>query len=247
MCSPDESGIESIGNHRSQSIQSQSCRFGRKWFFKNGVSIHQSKGCPAYHQFTAKNVKFRIYFHFFAIDLIDFLLLTFFDDRLSRFEKTNEVLTNCNALASSRFEFVCKDFRTYRQQLSEMKKDLDYIHKTLRLIKGKLATKYPTEFGKAKNERKVDHDLDEEDEEEKEERGAVEEQTTKEKRRETNVGLESSETPKTEEAVEVIQEAIEVSGQEVREDEEQMPEEAKPPTIVQEALEIESQPNKKKE
>jgi hypothetical protein len=47
---------------------------------------------------------------------------------------------------------VSKDFRAFRQQLSGMKKDLDYVHRSLTSIKQKLANQHPVEFAQAKSE-----------------------------------------------------------------------------------------------
>ena len=45
--------------------------------------------------------------------------------RLSRFEKTNEMLLNFNVLAKSRYETTCKEFSRHTQLLYDMKQDLD--------------------------------------------------------------------------------------------------------------------------
>ena len=44
--------------------------------------------------------------------------------RLQRFEKTNEMLTNCNALSQSRLKNVTEDYRKNCKLLLDMKKDL---------------------------------------------------------------------------------------------------------------------------
>lgn len=66
--------------------------------------------------------------------------------RLQRFEKTNEMLTNCNALSQTRLKNVTEDYKKNCKLLMDMKKDLDYIYRKIRTIKGKLETKYPTAF-----------------------------------------------------------------------------------------------------
>jgi hypothetical protein len=48
---------------------------------------------------------------------------------LQRFEKTNEMLTNCNALSANRLKTIGPEFKKHTQLLLEMKKDLDYIFK----------------------------------------------------------------------------------------------------------------------
>lgn len=69
--------------------------------------------------------------------------------RLQRFEKTNEMLTNCNALSASRLKTVAPEFKKHTQQLVDMKKDLDYIFKKIRTLKLKLGNQYPTQFAEA--------------------------------------------------------------------------------------------------
>lgn len=69
--------------------------------------------------------------------------------RLQRFEKTNEMLTNCNALSASRLKTVGPEFKKHTQLLLEMKKDLDYIFKKIRVIKTKLSSQYPEAFQEA--------------------------------------------------------------------------------------------------
>lgn len=59
------------------------------------------------------------------------------------------MLTNCNALSASRLKTVGPEFKKHTQLLIEMKKDLDYIFKKIRLIKTKLSTQYPQEFAEA--------------------------------------------------------------------------------------------------
>ncbi|KAG5899871.1 hypothetical protein JTB14_012336 [Gonioctena quinquepunctata] len=68
---------------------------------------------------------------------------------LQRFEKTNEMLTNCNALSASRLKTVGPEFKKHMQLLTDTKKDLDYIFKKLRVIKSKLSTQYPEAFSEA--------------------------------------------------------------------------------------------------
>lgn len=69
--------------------------------------------------------------------------------RLQRFEKTNEMLTNCNALSASRLKTAGVEFKRHTQLLVDMKKDLDYIFKKIRLIKGRLSAQYPQAFTEA--------------------------------------------------------------------------------------------------
>lgn len=65
---------------------------------------------------------------------------------MQRFEKTNEMLTNCNALSASRLKMVAPEFKKHTQLLIEMKRDLDYIFKKIRVIKSKLSNQYADAF-----------------------------------------------------------------------------------------------------
>ncbi|KAJ6641517.1 KxDL motif-containing protein [Pseudolycoriella hygida] len=65
---------------------------------------------------------------------------------LQRFEKTNEMLLNCNALSTSRLKVATDEFKKHTKLLSEMKKDLDYIFKKIRVIKSKVSSQYPEAF-----------------------------------------------------------------------------------------------------
>lgn len=58
--------------------------------------------------------------------------------RLQRFEKTTEMLTNCNQLSASRLRAASGEFKKHTLLLLEMKKDLEYIFKKIRAIKTKL-------------------------------------------------------------------------------------------------------------
>ena len=58
---------------------------------------------------------------------------------LQRFEKTNEMLSNCNSLSGSRLERANKDFSKHIIHLTEAKKDLEFVFKKIRSIKSKLA------------------------------------------------------------------------------------------------------------
>lgn len=68
---------------------------------------------------------------------------------MQRFEKTNEMLINCNALSASRLKLVGPEFKKHTQTLTDMKKDLDYIFKKIRAIKAKLSSQYPEAFAEA--------------------------------------------------------------------------------------------------
>ncbi|XP_033230374.1 kxDL motif-containing protein CG10681 isoform X1 [Belonocnema kinseyi] len=68
---------------------------------------------------------------------------------LQRFEKTNEMLTNCNQLSVNRLKTAGTEFKKHTALLVEMKKDLDHIFKRIRLIKNKLNQQYPQAFNEA--------------------------------------------------------------------------------------------------
>ncbi|UYV64483.1 KXD1 [Cordylochernes scorpioides] len=65
---------------------------------------------------------------------------------LSRFEKTNEMLSNCNALSAIRLEAATREFRRHVQLLTDMKKDLDSVFRRIRIVKTKLSQQYPAAF-----------------------------------------------------------------------------------------------------
>ncbi|KAH0948179.1 hypothetical protein HN011_012309 [Eciton burchellii] len=68
---------------------------------------------------------------------------------LQRFEKTNEMLTNCNQLSINRLKTAGTEFKKHTALLIEMKRDLDYIFKRIRLVKSKLSQQYPQAFNEA--------------------------------------------------------------------------------------------------
>ena len=70
----------------------------------------------------------------------------FFTPRMQRFEKTNEMLSNCNSLSATRFALAQKEFKKHTALLVDMKKDLDNIFKRIRTIKTKLSNQYPSAF-----------------------------------------------------------------------------------------------------
>ena len=52
---------------------------------------------------------------------------------LSRFEKTNEMLSNFNKLSAGRYEKTVEQFKEHTQVLMEMKRDLDIVFRKIRL------------------------------------------------------------------------------------------------------------------
>lgn len=65
---------------------------------------------------------------------------------LSRFEKTNEMLSTCVALSESRYESARKEFMYYTKLLIDMKCDLDSIFRRVRIFKQNLRQLYPHDF-----------------------------------------------------------------------------------------------------
>ncbi|KAM7356512.1 kxDL motif-containing protein CG10681 isoform 1-T2 [Cochliomyia hominivorax] len=72
---------------------------------------------------------------------------------LQRFEKTNEMLLNCNALSQSRLKQANDDFKRHCKVLTDMKKDLDYIFRKIRSIKQKLSHQYSLAYAEAQPQR----------------------------------------------------------------------------------------------
>lgn len=76
------------------------------------------------------------------------------------------MLVNCNALSTSRLKLAQDEYKKMTKLLLEMKKDLDYIFRKVRIIKGKLNTQYPTAFTLAEAKFKATQVLDENEEDE---------------------------------------------------------------------------------
>nr|CAG4638701.1 EOG090X0CBU [Cyclestheria hislopi] len=68
---------------------------------------------------------------------------------LQRFEKTNEMLVNCNALSQAHLQKATQEFKKHIQLLNDMKKDLDNIFKRIRVLKSKVAGQYPQAYKEA--------------------------------------------------------------------------------------------------
>nr|CAG4650440.1 EOG090X0CBU [Sida crystallina] len=68
---------------------------------------------------------------------------------LQRFEKTNEMLVNCNALSHAHLLKANQEFKKHITLLNEVKKDLDNIFKRVRALKSKVANQYPQAFKEA--------------------------------------------------------------------------------------------------
>jgi len=65
---------------------------------------------------------------------------------LQRFEKTNEMLVNCNALSQVHLQKANQEFKKHIVLLNDVKKDLDNIFKRVRVLKSKIAAQYPQSF-----------------------------------------------------------------------------------------------------
>ncbi|KAJ8673346.1 hypothetical protein QAD02_004608 [Eretmocerus hayati] len=71
---------------------------------------------------------------------------------LQRFEKTNEMLTNCNQLSINRLKSAGSEFKKHTALLVEMKKDLDYIFKKVKILRTKLNQQHPQAYSEAVKE-----------------------------------------------------------------------------------------------
>lgn len=56
------------------------------------------------------------------------------------------MLTNCNQLSVNRLKTAGTEFKKHTATLVEMKKDLDYIFKKIRILKTKLSQQYPQAY-----------------------------------------------------------------------------------------------------
>jgi len=65
---------------------------------------------------------------------------------LQRFEKTNEMLANCNTLSATRLERATRDFKGHLAYVAEMKKDLESVLRRIRNLKTKMAAQNPEAF-----------------------------------------------------------------------------------------------------
>ena len=83
----------------------------------------------------------------FGKSIISVLILDIiYFSRLQRFEKTNEMLSNCNSLSATRLERALRDFRGHTQHINGLKKELDHVFKRIRSIKSKIALQYPEAY-----------------------------------------------------------------------------------------------------
>jgi len=78
------------------------------------------------------------------------VFVTQFALRLQRFEKTNEMLTNCNSLSMSHLKTTSHELKKHTQMLTELRKDLDSTFKRISTIKAKINSQY-SNYQKGKN------------------------------------------------------------------------------------------------
>merc|ERR1711981_1351745 len=110
-----------------------------------GVSCYNDLECSIYQNYTASEV--------FVQGLAGVVnqqdveaMIRAQKKMLQRFEKTNEMLSNCNSLSASRLERALRDFRLHTQHINGLKKELDQVFKRIRNIKSKVAQQYPEAF-----------------------------------------------------------------------------------------------------
>lgn len=72
------------------------------------------------------------------------------------------MLINVNALSQNRLKNIQEENKKHCKLLIDMKRDLEYIFKKIRVIKGKLETKHPEAFEQAKRQIPIQIEEDEE-------------------------------------------------------------------------------------
>lgn len=80
-----------------------------------------------------------------------FALFSLNSHRLIRFEKTNEMLSNCCLLSAKRLERAKKELTENKELILQMKSDLESVFRRIRIFKQDLVALYPDickQFGK---------------------------------------------------------------------------------------------------
>lgn len=72
------------------------------------------------------------------------------------------MLINVNALSQNRLKNIQEENKKHCKLLVDMKRDLEYIFKKIRVIKGKLEVKHPEAFEQAKRQIPIPIEEDEE-------------------------------------------------------------------------------------
>jgi hypothetical protein len=110
-----------------------------------GVSCYNDLECSIYQNYTASEV--------FVQGLAGVVnqqdveaMIRAQKKMLQRFEKTNEMLSNCNSLSATRLERALRDFRGHTQHINGLKKELDQVFKRIRIIKSKISQQHPEAF-----------------------------------------------------------------------------------------------------
>lgn len=62
---------------------------------------------------------------------------------ISKLDRTNETLVNCNAVAKAKLATLNKTFKKGTQQIIDIKKDVEAIHRKVRNLKAKIIADYP--------------------------------------------------------------------------------------------------------
>lgn len=71
---------------------------------------------------------------------------------IDRLESTNKSLISCNTLAQGRLASTAKLFKKTSKQMSEAKKDLDFIYKKIQDLKNRIKTERPDLFSQETTE-----------------------------------------------------------------------------------------------
>nr|CAG4644259.1 EOG090X0CBU [Lepidurus arcticus] len=116
---------------------------------ENYPSMHESEvGFECFHNYTASEVFVQGLAGLVNQEDVEAIIKAQ-KHMLQRFEKTNEMLINCNALSAGHLQKANQDFKKHAQLLLDTRKDLENIFRRVRTLKSKLATQYPQAFAVA--------------------------------------------------------------------------------------------------